>query len=267
MSTHPVPSAAVTAIAVVLGIAAGLEPLSVVLVSLAFLANQASIGLSNDWIDADRDRAVGRTDKPVARGLISSRAVAAAAFVSAALAITVTVPLGWRATLVHAVFIASAWSYNLGLKRTVFSLVPYVVSFGLLPMIVTLSAQPPRLASVWAVLAGSLLGVSAHFANVLPDLSDDAATGVRGLPHRAGRRVAGLVIAGALAGASLAVVIGLEGADLLAYLGLGATLALALVIVVLVVRGSATRRLFPLILVAALMTVVLLALSGQRLFG
>src|SRR3712207_7375206 len=35
------------------------------------------------------------------------------------------------------------------------------------------------------------LGVGAHLLNVLPDLEDDAATGVRGLPHVLGpRRIA-----------------------------------------------------------------------------
>ena len=46
----------------------------------------------------------------------------------------------------------------------------------------TLSASPPRMAPGWAVAAGACLGVAAHLANVLPDLADDASTGVRGLP-------------------------------------------------------------------------------------
>ena len=71
-----------TAIAVILGIGVGLEPGSVVLLGLAFLLNQASVGLSNDWLDADRDRAVGRTDKPVARGDLSPAAARNAAFIA-----------------------------------------------------------------------------------------------------------------------------------------------------------------------------------------
>jgi 4-hydroxybenzoate polyprenyltransferase len=41
---------------------------------------------------------------------------------------------------------------------------------------------------VWMVAAGALLGVGAHLLNALPDLADDAQTGVRGLPHRLGAR-------------------------------------------------------------------------------
>jgi 4-hydroxybenzoate polyprenyltransferase len=39
------------------------------------------------------------------------------------------------------------------------------------------------------LVTGALLGVGAHLLNVLPDLADDEATGVRGLPHRLGARV------------------------------------------------------------------------------
>ena len=38
----------------------------------------------------------------------------------------------------------------------------------------------------WLVAAGGALGAAAHLANVAPDIEDDLATGVRGLPHRLG---------------------------------------------------------------------------------
>ena len=55
-----------------------------------------------------------------------------------------------------------------------------------------------------------------HFSNVLPDLDDDAATGVRGLPHRIGARGSALVAFGALLVGALAVLLGpvLDGAAL-----------------------------------------------------
>ena len=57
----------------------------------------------------------------------------------------------------------------------------------------------------WAPAAGALLGFGAHFANVLPDLRDDAATGVRGLPQRLGARNGVIVMALALAAASVVI--------------------------------------------------------------
>lgn len=266
-STHPGPAIAVSAIAVILGLGVGLEPWRVIVLGLAFLANQASVGLSNDWIDADRDRAVGRTDKPVALGQVSARTVRDAAFVTAVVAIALTVPLGWPATVAHAVFIISAWSYNLWLKSTPLSVLPYIVSFGLLPLVVTLALPRPALCSPWALVAGGLLGVAAHFANVLPDLEDDKATGVRGLAHRAGARTTGLVIAGALALASASIVLGLGPAPVYAYTGLGLSLLLAAACAVLVVSGRSTRLIFRLIIAAALLDVVLLALSGARILA
>lgn len=265
LSTHPLPGIAVTVIAVVLALGVGLEWWRVVVLGIAFLLNQFSVGLSNDWLDAARDRAVGRKDKPVARGDISPALARNTAFVTAALAILLTTPLGWPATIAHAVFIASAWAYNLGLKSTPFSVVPYIVSFGLLPLIVTLSRPEPALASPWAVAAGSLLGIAAHFANVLPDLADDAATGVRGLPHRLGRRPVGLTIAIALAAASTCIVLGLGPAPWYQYVGLGLSLAVAIAAAILVLTGRGTKWMFRLIIVAALLDVVLLALSGSRL--
>lgn len=266
-STHPGPTVAVTAITVILGVSVGLAPWQLVALGVAFLLGQASVGLSNDWIDADRDRAVGRTDKPIAAGQLSDTAARNAAVVTAAAAIALTLPLGWAATVAHTVFIGSAWAYNLGMKSTSLSVVPYIVSFGLLPLIVTLSRSEPALASPWAILAGASLGVSAHFANVLPDLDDDRATGVRGLPHRFGPRSSGLVIAGALAVASVSIVVMPGRAPVYLYVGLALSLALAVFCAALSVRAEPSRLLFRIIILGAMLNVVMLALSGARLLA
>lgn len=256
-STHPGPSFAVTIVTVVLSIGAGLALWQVALLGAAMLLGQFSVGLSNDWIDAARDRAAGRSDKPVATGAISVAAVRASAWVTAVLALFLTVPLGPWALLVHAMFVLSAWLYNAWLKRTPFSVLPYIVSFGLLPLLVT--ACLPAWAAWWALLSGALLGIAAHFANVLPDLAADAATGVRGLPHRLGARASGLVIAASLAAASALLYVGAP--DALHLFGLVLGLVLAVVCVVLVLRGVASRLLFRVIIAAALLDVVLLAVS------
>ena len=95
---------------------------------------------------------------------------------------------GWRAAAVHLVAVLLAWGYDLGLKSTVWSVVPYTVSFGLLPAFVTLGLPGAPWPPWWATAAGALLGAGAHFANVLPDLDDDLATGVLGLPAPAPAR-------------------------------------------------------------------------------
>ena len=262
-SSHPGPGFAVTIVTVVLSIGAGLEPWRVILLGFVMLLNQLSVGFSNDWIDASRDRAAGRTDKPIATGAISVSTIRASAWICFALALVLPLPLGLWAVLVHAVMLISAWHYNAWLKNTAFSVLPFVVSFGLLPAIVTLALPTPLFAAWWALGAGALLGVAAHFANVLPDFESDRATGIRGLPHRLGARVSGLVIAVSLAAASALLLVGVP--DVLHWAGFGVGIAIAIACVVLVLRGRVSRLLFRLIIAAALLDVVLLALSGAAL--
>src|SRR4051812_14272206 len=77
---HPGPSLAITALVTMLAAQAAPHGIAPLLTGPAMLAGQLSIGWSNDAVDADRDAAVGRTDKPVAAGAISKRAVWIAAF-------------------------------------------------------------------------------------------------------------------------------------------------------------------------------------------
>src|SRR3978361_1403900 len=68
LATHAGPAVAGTTVSALLAVAAGVPAGRVVLLTAAVLAGQASIGWSNDWLDADRDRAVARGDKPVVPG-------------------------------------------------------------------------------------------------------------------------------------------------------------------------------------------------------
>jgi len=176
---------AVTGIATALALSAG-RGTGALAVAAAFLSGQLSVGWSNDWLDAARDRAVGRSDKPTVTGLPVA-VVRRAALGAAAACVPLSLLMGAYAGVVHLLAVASAWGYNALLKRTWASWVPYAFSFALVPSIVVLGLPGHRFAPWWAVTAGGLLGVGAHLANALPDLDDDATTGVRGLPHRLGR--------------------------------------------------------------------------------
>jgi 4-hydroxybenzoate polyprenyltransferase len=263
-SSHPLPSVGVTVIVVLLGIAVGLSPLGVALLGVTMAFNQLSIGLSNDWLDAARDRAAGRTDKPAARGEIPVATVRVAALCAAVLAVVVSLSLGIPFAVAHLVALGGGWAYNAWFKHGPLSPLPFVVSFGLLPALATLALPHPAPPAWWAVLAGALLGVAAHVANVLPDLADDAATGVRGLPHRLGR-VGSTVLAGAaLAGAAVALTLGVGG-SLVTFVALGLSLAASAAAVAGALRGS--RWGFRFVIVAALVDVVLLVIAGDRLIA
>ncbi|MGG7464125.1 UbiA family prenyltransferase [Plantibacter sp. YIM 135347] len=270
LSSHPGPSLAVTALAVVLAVALGFDGWRCVLVALAILVGQLSIGWSNDWIDAERDRQVGRSDKPVAQGLISIGSVRAAAVVTGVATVPLSFALGVSSAIAHIVLVASGWAYNLGLKRTAFSVLPFIVSFGLLPAVVTLASPVPALAAPWAVGVGAVFGVAIHFTNVLPDLDDDRTTGVRGLPHRLGRVASGVVAFVALAIGGALVFVGplLAGSgapSVFSVVALVVVLGIVAVGIRLVVTRPPSRLLFQLIIIAALVIAVQLALSGTTL--
>jgi 4-hydroxybenzoate polyprenyltransferase len=186
LSCHPGPCLVVTAVSAGLASLAGSSAGRIWLVALAILAGQLTIGWSNDLLDRSRDLLVRRPDKPLATDAVSPRLVTSAIGVSAAAAIALSLALGHRAALVTLLGVAAGLAYNLGLKATALSPLPYLIGFGTLPATATLSSPDYAYPPWWAVLASGLLGAAAHFANVLPDLGEDEATGVRGLPHRFG---------------------------------------------------------------------------------
>ena len=200
---HPAPTVAVTTVSALLAVGVGLSMGRVVLVAAAVLTGQLSIGWSNDRIDAACDRSTGRSDKPVASGQVLPAMVATAAAAALLATIVLSALLGPFAAGAALTLVASGWAYNLGLKATVFSGVPYLVGFGALPAVAYLALPGHTWPPWWAPVTGALLGFGAHFANVLPDLRADEATGVRGLPQRLGARTGVIVMAAALAGASV----------------------------------------------------------------
>jgi 4-hydroxybenzoate polyprenyltransferase len=206
-SCHPGPCVAVTAVAVTLGAGAGLTATRCVVLGAAFLSGQLSIGWLNDLLDRDRDTAASRRDKPIARGDVAAGAVRLALGVAAVACVPLSLALGWRAGLTHLVAVAGGWTYNLWLKATPLSPLPYAVSFGLLPSVVTLAMLDPAAAPWWATTAGALLGVGIHGANALPDIDDDVRLGAAGLPARLGPRVTRLLSAGALLVATAVLVL------------------------------------------------------------
>jgi len=272
-SSHPGPTVTVTVLAAVIAAAVGHPVWLVVLVALTVVAGQLSIGLANDWIDADRDRAVGRSDKPVARGLIAVGTVRAAAYATAGAAVVLSLFLGPVAAVAHLVLVAAGWAYDAGLKRSVWSVAPFVVAFGLLPVVSVAAGPEGQWPAWWAIATGAVFGIAIHCTNVLPDLVDDAATGVRGFPHRLGLRGAGIVAFASLVVAAALVLGGQVLGDdpvqglgvVLAVLGAVVVAVLAVVGVRLVLAGRASRTLFRLVIASSLVLVVELGFAGARL--
>jgi 4-hydroxybenzoate polyprenyltransferase len=258
-----VPTAGVTLLVSVLAAVAGNSVPTVALVGCAVLTGQLSIGWSNDLIDADRDTAAHRSDKPLATDALASSVVAAATVAAAVATVPLSLALGWRAGLVHLVAVASGWAYNLGLKATVFSVLPYLVTFGLFPAVATLPLTDHPWPPTWVLLAGGLIGASAHFGNVVPDLAEDAAAGVRGLPHRLGRLGSGTAACGVALAAVAVVVLG-RGAELrtLDWLLVTAALVVAAAALVDLRRDPLSEAAFYGSMVMAAIGIALIATSG-----
>lgn len=263
---HPEPTVAVTAMVTALAVTTGYEPTGIALVAAAVLTGQLSIGWLNDRLDADRDVLVGRRDKPVVTGEVSRRTVGNAAAVAAALCVPLSLASGLLPGSLHLVAVAAGWAYDLGIKRTRASVLPYLVCFGLLPVFVVVGAPGAPVPPWWLPVAGALLGAGAHFANVLPDLDDDVATGVRGLPHHLGAvrsRVAAAVL---LLAASVVLALAVP---VPAVIGATAPVLSAGVLAagLLAGRRTGSRAPFRAVMVVALIDVALLVATGPALIA
>lgn len=264
---HPGPALGVTVVAFLLALAAGLDASRSLLVTAAVTVGQLSIGWSNDWRDRDRDRRAGRTDKPLAAGAIPANVVGLAAAMAALSCVALSLSLGPVPGVLHLAAVAAAWAYNFGLKATVASVLPYAVAFGLLPAFIVAAVPGQPAAPYWLVLSGALLGSGAHFANVVPDLDDDEATGVRGLPHRIGAGPAAATGAVLLLAATTVLALGRPGP-----VGVIGWIALALAVPAAAVAAAAglgrpelRRQAFAAVVVLAVLDTALLVLGGAAL--
>jgi 4-hydroxybenzoate polyprenyltransferase len=169
------------------------------LIAFAILLGQFVVGWSNDLIDFPRDRAAKRLGKPLVAATItqSTLKISIGIALLSALIISLLSPLGVSGTAIHFLGLLSATAYNLKLKSTLLSVVPYIVSFGALPWAIYVAAgtKPPT----WIVLGFVLFASAFHFLNVLKDLDSDIDQDVMGLPQVLGRQKS-ILIALLLAG-------------------------------------------------------------------
>ena len=178
-------------------------------VAIAIFAGQLVVGWSNDLVDAPLDIAAQRTNKPIVSEELNANQLRKSIMLAliATLLLSLFSPLGQTGTLIHFLGILSATLYNLKLKSTILSPLPYIVSFGALPWAIYLPTgnKPP----LWLFIDFMLISVAFHFFNVLKDFQWDINQGVLGLPQRLGRKTS-LVISILLAGSAVIVLIFLQ---------------------------------------------------------
>ncbi|MFB9662565.1 UbiA family prenyltransferase [Glycomyces mayteni] len=262
LASHPLPALAVTLVTAGLAASAGRSAPGVVAIAFAILLGQLSVGWLNDLVDAPRDAQAERAGKPLASGELHPAIASAAIALAAPAAVLLTLVSGVPAALAHLAALASAWAYDLGVKSTAFSVAPFAFSFGMLPAIVSLGQPGAPWPPLWLMAAAAALGCAAHFVNVLPDLADDAATGVRGLPHRLGPLATQLLAAALVLAASVLLAFGPPGPPSALVLAAVPFAALVLAAGLALGRRPGSRAAFRAVLLVALVDVVLLLHTG-----
>jgi 4-hydroxybenzoate polyprenyltransferase len=151
-------------------------------VAIASAAGQASIGWVNDYVDAKTDIELNRTQKPSVRYSLEPEDLR----IPIITALFVLLPFsflaaGWIGGAAHILAVSSAQIYNLYLSRTIWSWLPYAVSFSLLTVFLTQSSSTSLWPSWQIVGIAACVGVSAHILNALPDLELDKRAQLGGL--------------------------------------------------------------------------------------
>ena len=166
-------------------------------ITLAIFCGQCTVGWSNELIDQESDRLANRMNKPLVAMIIHATTLRNLTFLSLGLALLLSLvgPLGLIGSAFHILGIGSAMAYNFGIKRTAFSFLPYLISFGAMPWAIYKGngKSPP----LWLYSAFALFTIAFHFLNVIKDMDNDREQAIFGLPQRLGTKISA-IIAGAL---------------------------------------------------------------------
>jgi 4-hydroxybenzoate polyprenyltransferase len=170
------------------------------------LLTQVAIATLNDYCDQSLDAAT-KPGKPLPAGLVSPRLALTVAVITAPMGLLFAVPLGPIGILAAALFTGSGVVYDLWLKGTAWSAVPFLVAFPALPIWAWSAVAPfePRLLESYVI--GGPLVVGLHLADTLPDLEGDLAQGLQGLAHRLGAPGTRRLMWGTMLSSPLALVV------------------------------------------------------------
>jgi len=154
------------------------------------LGLQAAIGALNDVVDAPRD-AGRKVGKPIPARLVSVPAALTVAGVAAAGGVALSALSGPPTAGLAVVILAIGAAYDLRLKGTPWSWLPFAAGIPLLPVYGWLGATGSLPSSLIVLLpAGFIAGAALAIANALPDIERDRAAGATSIAAHLGRAVA-----------------------------------------------------------------------------
>jgi 4-hydroxybenzoate polyprenyltransferase len=227
------------------------------IIAFGIFLGQLIVGWTNDLYDFRDDLRHSRVKKPLVSGDLKPAELKRAVFIVLPIAIIVNLfgPLGLKAGSISILGIGIGVAYNFYLKPTAFSPIPYALAFALLPAALVISTD--RTPPLWILWAGGLLGLSAHFANVLKDFNEDKASGIESLPIRLGRIPSRLIAATFLIAATIVLNSASTNTPILVIGIIAGTLSIL----------APRFILFKLLMLIALLDVILLVNAAGELIG
>jgi len=266
---HPIPSVLTTLAAMgfawIFGI--GLRDRRFWWIGAIMLLVQFSISALNEWADADLDRRAGRR-RPIPLGLVSRGAALSVAVVCAvgAFLLCVLSDLGPFAVLLVGLGTACGWAYDLWLKPTPLSFVPFAIAFPLMPFWIGVLAGRPPTSLLILFLGGSPLATAIHLADAIPDRERDRAAGLQTLAATLGQPRAEVAAVGLLLIGTMVSIVALvrRGQPSITALSL-VTIVASLVVVGLSSRANRSSLLGKwIVIAAAALAAVPLVLSASE---
>jgi len=142
---------------------------------------QLCIGVINDVVDLPAD-AIAQPYKPLVRGAVRRSTAAWIGVVLGAIGLASAATINLATLGLGAAALGAGLSYDLGLRRTFLSWVPWWGGMAVLPLAAYASAGaiPSRLLVL--IPLSALIALGLHLANALPDIDTDRAAGMRSLP-------------------------------------------------------------------------------------
>ena len=227
------------------------------IIAFGVFLGQLLVGFTNDLTDYQDDLKHNRLNKPLVSGRITEKQLRTAIKIVAPFAVVVNIfgPLGIKGGLIYLFGVGMGISYNLYFKSTLLSPLPYAIAFAALVacIVVATDRNPP----LWLMGAASLLGVAAHFANVLKDLDQDLTSGIKGLPQRLGKKYSRIIVSLLLISTTLLLNHTQPNTPLLV-IGLVASV---------ITSFAPNKLMFSSLMITAVIDVVLLLNAAGRLIG
>ena len=201
-ASHFGPTFAVTLVSFLLAVSLWWEGPAFIIAFGVFLG-QLLVGWSNDLNDYQDDLKHNRMGKPLVSGELTKTSLLRAVKITSPIAVVINLfgPLGLKGGSLYLFGVGMGVAYNFYFKSTLLSPLPYALAFAALVSSIVIATD--RAAPIWLISTGALLGVAAHFANVLKDLDQDLASGIKGLPQKLGKRASRLICATLLVATTL----------------------------------------------------------------